>query len=301
MSREIGLLQREIRRNPGTAAFARLADHLREQGELAEATWVCSRGLAVSPGYSGGHTILAEILAAENLLRRAKEEFSTALALESSNVRARLGLAKLLVNEGSTQAALEQLDHLLFWQPEHPQARELNQKALSLVNAKQVDALIATEPQWPEISDKEEAPPVPAGLVPGREHELVELLADCESTSGAVVIDKEGLIVASQHEARDLTEEAAAFLTNIACTANRYLSVLGTGPLESCIVEGEQRTMQVLRFQGYLVAIALRPDAKLGTAEMEVTAAIGKLDRRRKVRISDGYINDLVRDGHEDA
>jgi len=265
-----------------------LADRLREQGNLAEATWVCARGLASNPHYSTGHTILAEILREAGLSRRAKEEFLLGLDLEAFNARARLGLARLLVEEGDAKGALEHVDYLLFWQPDHEEGKKVAEQARLLLRSQEVETLLGpAEEAAPPPEQEALAVPPPAGLIPGREGELCALLADCESVSGAIVMNKEGLVVASELNLRGLKDEVAAGLTSLCETSNRYLLRLGLGYLEGGLIEGEALTLRIFRYQDYVVAVSLKPEAKLGPAEIEISGAMTRLDRRRKVRTTD--------------
>jgi len=287
MTQEIALLQREIRKNPGAVAFARLADRLREQGDLAEATWICSRGLAANFGYSTGHTILAEILKDSDLKQRAKEEFALALRLNFSNMRALLGLAKLLLEEDNPQEALEHIDHLLFWQPSHEQAIKLAREAQERLNRQQVEEVIGTEMMPAPLPEEAEAGEAPPGLVSGREHELAALVAKCDCVNGLIIINQEGLIVARELDMTKLGDKDAAALDNLCKTLNHYLLKLGAGYLEGGLIEGEAHALRLLRYRGYVLAISLKADVMLGPAEIELAGAITQLDRRRKLRASD--------------
>ncbi|NIM06650.1 MAG: hypothetical protein GTO55_09380 [Armatimonadetes bacterium] len=286
MSREVSAWQREIRRNPGSAAFARLAERLREEDRLDEATWVCSRGLAANPHYSTGRAILGEILHQVGLKARAKEEFLLGISLDPHNARARLGLSRLLLEQKDARQALEHLEHLLFWQPQHEEAQVLAGRARSLLSTGQVEELIGPEEEAPAPIE-EDALPAPPGLVKGREAELTKLLAECESISGVCLVNEEGLLVASESDLKGLRDEAAAGLAGMCEAANRYLLKLGLGYLEGGLIEEEPRTIRIFRYQDYVMAVSLKPEAKLGAAEIEISKAIEGLDRRRKVRAAD--------------
>jgi len=301
MTREISAWQKELKRNPGAPAFARLAERLREHGELGEAMWVCSRGLTASPGYATGHVILAEILWENGLKRRAREEFAQAVQLDGNNARARLGLAHLLLQEGDWQQALEQLDYLLFWQPTHHTASKLREQAASQMRTRQVEGLLE-EPKVVPVALVETvaaALPAPPGLLPGREKELSALLAECETVSGAMIINQEGLLTAAVSAFEHLEDGLAAKLVSICENSNRYLMRLGLGYLEGILVEGEALTLRVFRYDKYLVAVSLQTGAKLGAAEAELARTINQLDRRRRSRASDGVPRSLVWEGKD--
>lgn len=288
MNREISAWQKELRRNPGSAAFARLAESLRAEGRLDEATWVCARGLSACPRYATGHAILGEILAAANLNSRARQAFLHSIHLDPHNARARVGVAKIYFTEGKYQQTIDHLDLLLFWQPSHEEARQLTAQAQATLNSQQVDALLSItagpEPTEPAV---ENAAAAPQGLVQGREGDLVQLLFECDSVSEVMVISSEGLLVAAADPMRRFHENDAATLASICEASNRYLMKLGLGYLEGCLIEEESRSVQVLRFDGYTVAVGLKSDARLGTAEVEIAGALNKMDRRRKFRATD--------------
>jgi len=294
MSRQISAWQREIRRNPGSAAFARLADRLREEGRLDEATWVCARGLAANPRYSTGHAILGEILHQVGLKARAKEEFLLALDLDVHNARARLRLVGLLLEEGEAQKALEHLESILFWQPHHEEAQSLAKQARALLRSRQIEAVIGPQQEeLPQPGEGEEALVAPPGLVAGREGELARRVAECESVGGVMIVNREGLLVANEAAFQELKDEAAAGLASMCETSNRYLLKLGLGYLEGGLIEEKAGAIRIFRYQGYLMAVLLKEGAKLGAAEVEIRGAIDRLDRRRKLRASDTLSDDL--------
>jgi len=299
MTQDINVLQKEVRRNPGTPAFARLADRLRQDGSLGEATWICSRGLKVNPQYATGHTILAEILKEEGLKQRAKEEFGTALQLEPSNTRARLGLAQLLISDGEPQSAMEHTDILLFWEPYNTVAQKIHKEALRLLDTKEADALTKAPVKAAVTALPEDTQAAPPGLVPGREMELVDHITDCNNTSGAMIIDKEGLIVASKLALSCVDDAAAAQLAGMCKTSSHYLQLLGLGHLNGCLIEGENHAMRIMRYTDYVLTVSFQPEAKLGPAEIELNKAIEKLDRRRRQRASDvGLVEGILEPEH---
>ncbi len=304
MSRHITAWQRDLRRKSAGADFARVAERLREQGSLAEATWVCARGIANNPHYATGHTVLGEILYDAGLKNRAKEEFSLAVDLEGMNTRARLGLAKALLEERKVQGALDHLDFVLFWQPQHGEARNLLEKAGILQRDQQVNALLGPPLEAGAVSETksaegasgraELAAPAPPGLRPGRESELCSLLVECGSVSGAMIINSEGLVVASEAALQEAEDEAAASLAAIAETSNSYLLRLGLDYLEGGLIEGEDCTLRIFRYQDYVLVVLLQEEAKLGPAEVEISNAIERLDRRRKMRVTDTFSEELA-------
>jgi predicted regulator of Ras-like GTPase activity (Roadblock/LC7/MglB family) len=289
MSREINAWQKELKRNPGAPAFARLAERLREEGEIGEAIWVCSRGLMANPEYSTGHAILAEILLENGLRKRAREEFSLSLKLDGNNARSRMGLAQLLLAEGDIQQALSELDYLLFWQPTHLPARQLREEAVKREATQQVNTVLGSVPVacQPEPPQEELALPSPPGLVPGREKEFTALLEECESVGGVFLVNQEGLVIVASAALQGLGDRVAAKLISVSESSNRYLMKLGLGYLEGILIEGEELTLRILRYDKYLAAISLQPGAQLGAAEAELTKVVRQLDRRRKVRATD--------------
>jgi predicted regulator of Ras-like GTPase activity (Roadblock/LC7/MglB family) len=288
MSRQISAWQREVRRNPGSAAFARLADRLREDGRLDEATWVCARGLAANPRYSTGRAILGEILHEAGLKTRAKEEFLLGIDSEPHNARARLGLAELLLEQKDAKQALEHLDYILFWQPAHEDARVLARRAQKLLRSSQVEQIISgQEKAVSEPAELKESPPAPPGLVKGREEELAKLLAECPTVAGVMIVDGEGLQVAGELDLKGPKDKAAAGLAKMCATANQHLMKLGLGCLEGGLIEDGKRGVRIYRYQNYAIAVSLKEEAKLGAADVEISQAVERLDRRRKVRAAD--------------
>lgn len=257
---------------------------------MDEATWVCARGLAANPNYATGRAIMGEILAQAGLKARAAEEFQCGIGLDPQNNRGRLGLAQLYLDAGKAKEALAQADEVLFWQPGNDQAYYLHEQAIALLDAKRVELLVAEPQQAPAPAPAAPtAPAAPPGLIPGRERELARLLMECETIAGVMVVDNEGLLVSGEAELGGLRDEAAALLARLCENSNRYFQKLSLGALEGGLVEEGSRAARVLRYQNYAVAVSLKPEAKLGTAEVEIAGAMGRLDRRRKTRADDRY------------
>src|SRR5712692_1553801 len=79
--------EERLQRDPGSLAFAQLADLYRKAGRTREAVTLCRSGLARYPHYTTARLILAKALAAEGELEPALAEIGTILEVSSQDVQ----------------------------------------------------------------------------------------------------------------------------------------------------------------------------------------------------------------------
>ena len=71
-----------LKKNPGSAIFARYAHHLASEGKVNEAIIILEKGINANPSYALGHSVLANIFHSQNSPEGAADEWNSALKLD---------------------------------------------------------------------------------------------------------------------------------------------------------------------------------------------------------------------------
>lgn len=106
-----------LARNPGSAAFAQLADLYRKAGRTRQAAALCREGLARYPHYTTARLILAKALAAEGDLEGALGEVRAILAVSPKDVQGHRLAAELHRRRGDLDAAVRHLEQAVSLDP----------------------------------------------------------------------------------------------------------------------------------------------------------------------------------------
>ena len=99
-------LRRRLEKDPGSLAFAQLAEELRREGSFREAVQVSRAGLDHHPTYWSARVTLGRALLALDRLDDAHRELSAVLRAAPENLAALRGLAELHERRGERDAAL---------------------------------------------------------------------------------------------------------------------------------------------------------------------------------------------------
>jgi tetratricopeptide (TPR) repeat protein len=99
-------LRRRLEKDPGSLAFAQLAEELRREGSFREAIQVSRAGLDHHPAYWSARVTLGRALLALDRLDDAHRELSAVLRAAPENLAALRGLAELHERRGERDAAL---------------------------------------------------------------------------------------------------------------------------------------------------------------------------------------------------
>ena len=102
--------EERVAREPGSVAFAQLANLYRKAGRIGEAIRICRDGLARLPQYATARLILAKALASEGALDAAVSEIETILAANPKDVPARRLAAEIERRRGNIDAAAAHLE-----------------------------------------------------------------------------------------------------------------------------------------------------------------------------------------------
>jgi len=117
--------EERLQRDPGSLAFAQLADLYRKAGRTREAVTLCRSGLARYPHYTTARLILAKALAAEGELAHALAETDAILALAAKDVQAHRLAAELHRRLGRVDRAVAHLETAVRLDPGDRESRSL--------------------------------------------------------------------------------------------------------------------------------------------------------------------------------
>ncbi len=110
-------LERRMRADPSSVAFANLAEQYRRAGRFDDAIITCRSGLTHHPGYVSARVTLGRALVAVGDLRSAEVELNDVQADAPDNLAAREGLAELAAVQAAQAATPQE-------QPSDPEKAE---------------------------------------------------------------------------------------------------------------------------------------------------------------------------------
>ena len=117
-------LEKICNENPTSILFARLADGLLRQGEVARAIEVCRRGLRYRPSYSAGHVVMGKCYHAAGHYEEAHLEFQKVLQLDAGHLVARWYMGKIALQLGRDDLALKYFEEAQARDPFSPELIE---------------------------------------------------------------------------------------------------------------------------------------------------------------------------------
>ncbi len=140
-------LQDEVARDPGSEAFAALADLYRAQGRLEAAQRVCVRGLRRNPDHVEGHYVLGRIHRDAGAPQRAYDEWDIALTLDPRHAPSRRAIGFLCLERDEPLEAERHLRVALQADPDDPRI----QRALRAI-ARQGAPAAPTAAYWDAVA-----------------------------------------------------------------------------------------------------------------------------------------------------
>ena len=96
--------------NPASILFARLADGLLQQGDVAQALAVCRTGSRYRPSYVAGHVVMGKCYLAAGQCEEARAAFEKVLQLDADHLAARWHLGHIALQQGRGDLALEHFE-----------------------------------------------------------------------------------------------------------------------------------------------------------------------------------------------
>ena len=104
----IEALRKRLQKDPGSIAFAQLAEEYRRVGRFDEAIEVCRAGLARHPGYLSARVTLGRALLEVGDVESAQRELTDVVRVAPENLSAIRGLADIHRKRGEIPEALAQ-------------------------------------------------------------------------------------------------------------------------------------------------------------------------------------------------
>jgi tetratricopeptide (TPR) repeat protein len=117
--------EERLARDPGSLAFAQLADLYRKAGRTAEAIALCREGLSRYPQYTTARLILAKCLLTDGRLDEAETEVSVMLQTSPKDVQCLRLAAEVERRRGSVDAAADHLEKVVKLDPADRDSRTL--------------------------------------------------------------------------------------------------------------------------------------------------------------------------------
>ena len=117
--------EERLHRDPGSLAFAQLADLYRKAGRTRDAVIVCRQGLVRYPHYTTARLILAKALAAQGEPEQALAEARAILAVAPKDVQCHRLAAELHRRVGHIDQAVAHLDTAVRLDPGDRESRTL--------------------------------------------------------------------------------------------------------------------------------------------------------------------------------
>jgi predicted Zn-dependent protease len=104
----IDALRKRLQKDPGSIAFAQLAEEYRRAGRFQDAIDVCRAGLARHPGYLSARVTLGRSLLEVGDIEAAQRELHDVLRVAPDNLSAIRGIAEVHRKKGDVPEALQQ-------------------------------------------------------------------------------------------------------------------------------------------------------------------------------------------------
>jgi tetratricopeptide (TPR) repeat protein len=216
------------------------ADRLRRQGRAAEAARLVDAGLALDPNNLTGHLLAAYLHAAARTLEPARREFTWVLRRDPTHPRARLGLARLALEEGDVEACREALTQALRLYPDFPEAQAL------------LGALAVRRPATTAASPP--AAPLERVRLPG--------------LAGAVVaLHPDGDVIAARPDGASAHGERLGRAVSLAAAA---LASARLGPLRRAVLESAEVSYFMRADTALILALALPRTTQITQGTLEV-------------------------------
>ena len=218
----------------------RRAHRLRDEGRYRRAAGLVDEALLHDPRSVVGHLLAASLHMVLRETGQARTSFERVLALEPTQPRALLGLARVELEDGETAACCALLNRALARYPDFPEARALLEVAREL---------LATADAKRDATSNGDADRL---RLPAESREALFMRADAT------------VIVAEPHGPR--TDAVAAHAVKLARVATAMLGRAGLGPLRHAVIEGAAETTYLRTDDAALLTLSFDRDVKSATA-----------------------------------
>jgi tetratricopeptide (TPR) repeat protein len=232
MTEDIKSLSAQLAQDPMSLVFLRLADLLRQRGQLDAAHRVALSGLERHPHLADAHDLYARILADKGDYERAFDEWDMAVRIAPNHIGALKGLAFLYFKVGDVDQAVVHLETAQRHTPDDPGILQ----ALALVRGGQPGKAAGGL----GMGQKPQAV-TPAAAAPLEDARVFAGLEGAQE--GLLLLDAAGRVLGGtlrNPAGQDVTEAVAAYLAGVSQEAARTAKLLGLGTWTGLATEGGQ-------------------------------------------------------------
>ena len=236
MAEDIKSLSSQLAQDPMSLVFLRLAELLRQRGQLDAAHRIALSGLERHPHLADAHDVYARILADKGDYERAFDEWDMAVRIAPSHIGALKGLAFLYFKVGDVDQAVVHLETAQRDNPDDPGIAQ----ALALVRGGQPAKAaggLGIGPEQPAVT----AAGAAAAAAPMEDARVFAGLAGAQE--GLLLLDAAGRVLGGtlrNPAGQDVTDAVAAYLAGVSQEATRTAKLLGLGTWTGLATEGGQ-------------------------------------------------------------
>jgi len=234
MAGDIKSLSAQLAQDPTSMVFLRLAELLRQKGQLDAAHRVAVGGLERHPHVADAHDLFARILADKGDYERAFDEWDMAVRIAPGHTGALKGLSFLYFKVGDVDQAVAHLESARRHSPDDPSIAQ----ALAVVRggrpapAKAAPGTVAGAGE-PAATAATATPLEDARVFAGLEG----------AQEGLLLLDAAGRVLGGalrNPAGDDVTDAVAAYLAGVSQEAARTAKLLGLGTWTGLATEGGQ-------------------------------------------------------------
>jgi tetratricopeptide (TPR) repeat protein len=250
------------RPQPTSAQMFRQAQRLRDEGRFEDAAELVADALIREPGSVVGHLLAGSLHMALRETGQARTSFERVLALEPTQPRALLGLARIAFEDGEAGTCRDLLTRALTRYPDFPEARALLDVTRELVpraDPTHAAPLPRVAPAIPAATPATTPAPTAKGTAPAD-----RLRLPTESREALFMRPDATLVFAEPRGPR--TEAVAARAVKLARIATAVLARAGFGPLRHAVIEGAAETTYLRTDDAALLTLAFDRDVTAATA-----------------------------------
>lgn len=269
--------------DPNSQIFAALAEAYRRKGELDKAFRVCQSGLKIHPSYGSAHVVMAKI----NLDRRqydwAEMEAKKAAELDGWTRSTELLLAEIYIYKGEFSPAIKLLKRLHQADPDNTQIKKLLDIARQLPEqqATLTGEVARSETPAVTVSEAEKSAPTDKGgsSAPALSNEqVVEQAIVINGVDGALFVNPEGLIAASEWTLAGDAEDHAATMSQVGRQIQQDFAEQVWGRAGTVLIETEGRTFYLVCRPDGLFLFVVGGGANLGSLRMRLEGLLSRLE-----------------------
>jgi len=267
-----------------------MGDILIDRGRLEEAERAFREVLRLDPNNPVARSSLARIYLARGDAERAIEQLELVLFLYpgSTNaqqlmeqaLRAREGVAA--APAGAEPAVAQQVPPAQPAAPPPPIAAQIETAKAEEAEAVRMLAHAPPALSEEELLSAEELSPEQAIFIGEREEEFLRALGHAEGVREAIIVNREGLVVAGSAQARALDDLIGASIAQIFDTAGDQTKRMEFGRLQEVIIESEQGLLRLVRVDERVLAVLVDPQARLGMVNLHINNAISHIRHLRR-------------------